>query len=69
MSASMMLVHNHAEFTTVDLSEWVAGGSASVFASTLNMPVQAFDDAPSQRVFIGRKKGKTTEATQKTKAK
>jgi oxalate decarboxylase/phosphoglucose isomerase-like protein (cupin superfamily) len=67
--AYLMLVHNNAEFTTVDLSEWVAGGSASVFASTLNMPVQAFDDAPSQRVFIGRKKGKTTEATPNTKAK
>jgi oxalate decarboxylase/phosphoglucose isomerase-like protein (cupin superfamily) len=67
--AYLMLVHNHAEFTTVDLSEWVAGGSASVFAATLNMPVQAFDDAPSERVFIGRKKGKTTEATRNTKVK
>ena len=56
--AYVMVVHNNAEFTTVDLSEWVAGGSASLFASTLNMPVEAFDDAPTKRVFIGRKKPK-----------
>ncbi len=53
--AVVMLVHNHAEFTTVNLSEWVAGGSASVFASTLKMPVQSFDDVPTKRVFIGKK--------------
>jgi oxalate decarboxylase len=53
--AYVMLVHNNAEFTTVNLSEWVAGGSASVFASTLNVPVAALDDAPTDRVFIGKK--------------
>jgi oxalate decarboxylase len=53
--AVLMLVHNHAEFTTVNLSEWVAGGSASVFAATLKMPADALDDAPTKRVFIGRK--------------
>jgi oxalate decarboxylase len=53
--AVVMLVHNHAEFTTVNLSEWVAGGSASVYASTLKMPVEALDDAPTKRVFIGKK--------------
>jgi len=56
--AYVMVVHNHAEFTTVDLSEWVAGGSASVFAATLNTPVEALNDAPTERVFIGRKKKK-----------
>lgn len=50
--ARLMLIHNHADFTTVNLSEWVAAGSAGVFASTLKMPVQAFDDAPSKKVFI-----------------
>ena len=50
--ARLMLVHNHADFTTVNLSEWVAAGSTSVFASTLKMPAQAFDDAPAKRVFI-----------------
>lgn len=54
--AYVMVVHNHAEFSTVDLSEWVAGGSASVFAATLNMPDAAYDEAPTKRVFIGRKK-------------
>lgn len=56
--AYVMVVHNNAEFTTVDVSEWVAGGSASVFAATLNMAVKTFDDAPTKRVFIGRKKPK-----------
>lgn len=51
--AYVMVVHNHAEFSTVDLSEWVAGGSASVFAAALNMPTSAFDGAPTDRVFIG----------------
>jgi oxalate decarboxylase len=56
--AKLMLVHNHAEFTTVNLSEWVAGGPASVFASTLKIPVQAFDNAPTKKVFIRTKDGK-----------
>ena len=56
--AYVMVVHNHAEFSTVDLSEWVAGGSAAVFAATLNTPVETLDDAPAKRVFIGRKKRK-----------
>jgi oxalate decarboxylase len=50
--ARLMLIHNHADFTTVNLSEWVAAGSTSVFASTLKMPVEAFDDAPTKKVFI-----------------
>src|SRR5207244_1552728 len=54
--AYFMVVHNNAEFTTVDLSEWVAGGSASVFAATLNMPTEAFADTPKKRVFITKKK-------------
>lgn len=53
--ARLMLIHNHAEFTTVNLSEWVAGGPLSVFASTLNMPLKAFDDAPTKKVFIEKK--------------
>jgi oxalate decarboxylase len=56
--AYVMVIHNHAEFTTVELSEWVAGGSAAVFASTLNMPVEVYHDAPTERVFIGKKKRK-----------
>ncbi len=56
--ARLMLIHNHAEFTTVNLSEWVAAGSTSVFASTLKMPVRAFDDVPTKRVFIGPKVAK-----------
>ena len=56
--AYVMVVHNNAEFTTVDLSEWVAGGSASVFAATLNMSAGALDDAPKDRVFIGRANSK-----------
>ncbi len=53
--ACVMVVHNNAEFTTVDLSEWVAGGSAAVFGATLNMPTAALEDAPTKRVFIGSK--------------
>jgi len=56
--AKLMLVHNHAEFTTVNLSEWVAAGSTSVFSSTLKMPANAFDDIPSERVFIATKNDK-----------
>ncbi len=53
--AYVMVVHNHADFNTIELSEWVAGGSTSVFAATLNMPEEAFDDAPTKRVFIAKK--------------
>ncbi len=56
--AYVMVVHNHAEFTTVNLSEWVAAGSTSVFAATLETPSETFDEVPEERVFIGRKKKK-----------
>jgi oxalate decarboxylase len=56
--AYVMVVHNHAEFSTVDLSEWVAGGTASVFAATLNIDDETLEEAPTKRVFIGRKKKK-----------
>jgi oxalate decarboxylase/phosphoglucose isomerase-like protein (cupin superfamily) len=56
--AYLMLIHNNAEFTTVNLSEWVAGGSKSVFAATLSVPAETFDEVPADRVFIGRKKSK-----------
>jgi oxalate decarboxylase/phosphoglucose isomerase-like protein (cupin superfamily) len=52
------VIHNNAEYTTIDLSQWVAGGSLAVFASTLNMPVAAFDTAPKKRVYITKKKAK-----------
>lgn len=52
--ARLMLIHNHAEFTTVNLSEWVAAGSMAVFASVLKMPTKAFDDAPAKKVFIAK---------------
>ncbi len=58
VEARLMLIHNHAEFTTVNLSEWVAAGSTPVFASTLNMPTRAFDDAPTKKVFIVTKTAK-----------
>jgi oxalate decarboxylase len=57
VEARLMLIHNHAQFTTVNLSEWVAAGSTSVFASTLNMSPGAFETAPAERVFIGKTKG------------
>ena len=51
--ARLMLVHNHADFTTVNLSEWVAGGATNVFASILHMPSGALATAPTKKVFIG----------------
>jgi oxalate decarboxylase len=58
VEARLMLIHNHADFTTVNLSEWVAAGSTSVFASTLKMPTQAFNAAPAKKVFIATKGAK-----------
>jgi oxalate decarboxylase len=54
--AHVLVVHNNGEFTTVELSDWVAGGSTGVFASTLNIPEAAFENSPKKRVFIGKKK-------------
>jgi oxalate decarboxylase len=54
VEAVLMLIHNHAEFTTVNLSEWAAAGKGSIFAVTLKMPAEAFDDVPTKRVFIAR---------------
>ncbi len=55
--AQLMLIHNHADFTTVNLSEWVAAGSRSVFAATLDLPPNAFADVPDHKVFIVDKPG------------
>ena len=52
--AYVMVVHNHAEFTTIELSEWVAGGSLAMFASTLNMSAEAFAEAPRNGSSSGR---------------
>ncbi len=54
--AHVLVVHNNGEFTTVELSDWVAGGSTAIFASTLNIPEAAFDTIPKKRVYIGKKK-------------
>jgi oxalate decarboxylase/phosphoglucose isomerase-like protein (cupin superfamily) len=56
--AQLMLIHNHADFSTVNLSEWIAGGQIPIFASTLNMPVSAFEKAPEKKVFITVQGGK-----------
>jgi len=55
IAANVMVIHNHADFTTVNLSEWAAAGKGSIFAETLKMPAESFDDVPTKRVFIGRK--------------
>lgn len=54
----VLVVHNNGDFSTVELSEWVAGGSTSVFASVLNIPETAFANVPKKRVYITKKKKK-----------
>lgn len=54
--AHVLVVHNNGDFTTIELSEWVAGGSLGVFASTLNIPESAFKDSPKKRVYITKRK-------------
>jgi oxalate decarboxylase len=56
--AQVLLVHNHGDFTTIELSEWAAGGPEEVFAATLNAPEAALDRVPKKKVFLGRKKKK-----------
>jgi oxalate decarboxylase len=56
--AQVMLVHNHGDFTTIELSEWAAGGPKDVFATTLGAPESALDQVPKKKVFLGRKKKK-----------
>jgi len=56
-AADVMVVHNHADFSTVELSDWVAGGKFAVFAATLNLPTESFEkNAPRDQVFIGKMK-------------
>ena len=56
--ALVLLVHNHGDFTTIELSEWAAGGPKDVFASTLNVPEAALDNVPKKKLFIAKKKKK-----------
>jgi oxalate decarboxylase len=57
--AKVLLIHNHADFTTVNLSDWMAAGSTSVFSATLDLPEKALDEIPQKKVFIGRKRKKS----------
>jgi oxalate decarboxylase len=50
--AQVMLVHNHGDFTTIELSEWAAGGPKDVFATTLNVPESALDSVPKKKLFL-----------------
>lgn len=56
--ALVLLVHNSGEFSTIELSEWAAGGPKEVFASTLGSPEQALDQVPKKKLFLARKKKK-----------
>jgi oxalate decarboxylase len=56
--AQVLLVHNHADFTTIELSEWAAGGPKDVFAATLGAPESALDQVPKKKLFLARKKKK-----------
>ena len=56
--AEVLLVHNHGDFTTIEITEWVAGGPKDVFASALSVPEPALDKVPKKKVFLGRKRKK-----------
>ena len=56
--AQVLLVHNHGDFTTIELTEWVSGGPKDVFASALAVPDQVLDKVPKKKVYIGRKRKK-----------
>ncbi len=54
--AEVLLVHNHGDFSTIELSEWVSGGPKEVFASTLDLPEKALDKVPRKKLFLARKR-------------
>ena len=54
--AQVLVVHNHSDFSTVELSEWVAGGPKDVFATSLNVPEQTLDRVPKKKLFLAKKK-------------
>jgi oxalate decarboxylase len=56
--AQVLLVHNHGDFSTVELTEWVAGGPKDVFASALGVPEPALDAVPKKKLFLAKKKKK-----------
>jgi oxalate decarboxylase len=53
--AEILLVHNHGDFSTIELSEWAAGGPKEVFAATLGASEEALDKVPKKKLFLGRK--------------
>src|SRR5262245_45889631 len=56
--AEVLLVHNHGDFSTIELSEWVSGGPKDVFASALDAPEKALDNVPKKKLFLARKRKK-----------
>jgi oxalate decarboxylase len=56
VAAQILLVHNHGDFSTIELTEWVSGGPKDVFASALAVPEQALDKVPKKKLFAARKR-------------
>lgn len=56
--AQILLVHNHGDFSTIELTEWVSGGPQEVFASALAVPEQSLNNVPKKKLFVARKKKK-----------
>lgn len=56
--AQVLLVHNNGDFSTIEVSEWIAGGPKEVFAATLDVPEKALDKVPKKKLFIARKRKK-----------
>src|SRR5207237_3111626 len=54
--AEVMVVHNHGDFSTIELSEWAAGGPKDVFATTLGTTEEALGKVPKKKHFIARKR-------------
>jgi oxalate decarboxylase len=54
--AEILLVHNNGNFSTIELSEWAAGGPKEVFASTLDVPEQSLENVPKKKLFLARKR-------------
>jgi oxalate decarboxylase len=56
--AEVLLVHNNGDFSTIELSEWAAGGPKDVFATTLDVPEKSLDKVPKKKLFLARKRKK-----------
>jgi oxalate decarboxylase len=56
-NARILIGFNTGVYSSIDLSQWIAGNPADVLATNFGQPPELFDTFPKSDVFIARRGG------------